>query len=572
MEINQVYDNQQKPSTVNQIDQTKPAIPKSIDNYLVGYLGNSMNGGHDKTIAWKQVMAGERHKEYRIGLNMQMLTPLTPAYQTLKCTLRAFFVPNSRVWTGAENFTGQANRQTEEKITVIPNTYGKEIPVVRDSQGNETLLTNTCQWRDSWISSYIPRMYNQHKQPEGYNNDGEMPAMSILPIRGRIAIYNDFLRNKEYDEEWREYKGNEVTDTEWDFLMPKGQEYDENMDFYTGRARRQNSYYTDYRTTLQGLQENAPTGNDFVGNNALLNWASWESKIAEARAQAENAQKNDWEIIAEIRGSKKLSEGKVQLIGERTFNLNYSSITQSSYNSSGAGQAGLSEQFQVMGTQGAYSYTNIDMPLYAGIEFVEEGYIHIIATVTADSVFECGVDRTLLNINALDVYRPEMKDDKLDLLYTIELGISNPQAREAYIGYKRKYSELFKLPNIIAGDMTTEPLYDYKDTEGDLSSEEFGNIVLTNSTYQFFENYANYGYDGLGDGTPKRIWKDYTDTLINKNQAIKSEKIGLINSNDGYTFTYKGQNQIFFVGIHSCICDLPVDDSIKKNYTVYGEH
>ena len=37
--------------------------------------------------------------------------------------------------------------------------------------------------------------------------------MSILPIRGRVAIYNDFLRNKEYDEERQEYKGDTVTET-----------------------------------------------------------------------------------------------------------------------------------------------------------------------------------------------------------------------------------------------------------------------------------------------------------------------------------------------------------------------
>ena len=423
MDINQVYDNQQKPTTVSQIDQVKPAIPKSIDNYLVGYIGNSMNAGHDRTIAWKQVMAGERHKQYNVALNMQLLTPLTPAYQTLKCTLRAFFVPNSRVWDNAENFISQKGGSTVSKTTEIPNIGHLTMPVETSysEQGKETAIVNTQKWRDSWISSYIPRLYNPHETNEGYSQR-PMPAMSILPIRGRVAIYNDFLRNKEYDEEIQEYKDDTVSTAEWQSYIPTGQDFYEFSDYYTGRSRRQNSYYTDYRTELQGIDIEDPYAEGDMDNTSknLLNWASWQSKIAEARTQAENAQKNDWEIIAEIRGSKKLSEGKVQLLGERTFNLNYSSITQSSYNSS---EVVKNENFQVMGTQGAYSYTNVDIPLYAGVEFIEEGYIHIIATVTADTVFESGVDRTLLNIDALSVYRPDMLQDKKDVLYEMEMGI-----------------------------------------------------------------------------------------------------------------------------------------------------
>lgn len=571
MDINQVYDNQQKPTTVNQIDQVKPAIPKSIDNYLVGYIGNSMNAGHDRTIAWKQVMAGERHKQYNVALNMQLLTPLTPAYQTLKCTLRAFFVPNSRVWDNAENFISQKGGSTVSKTTQIPNIGHLTMPIERSysEQEKETAIVNTQQWRDSWISSYIPRLYNPHETNSTYSQR-EMPAMSILPIRGRVAIYNDFLRNKEYEEEKQEYKDDTVSTAEWQSYIPTGQNFYEFSDYYTGRSRRQNSYYTDYRTELQGMDIEDPYAEGDMDNSSksLLNWASWESKIAEARTQAENAQKNDWEIIAEIRGSKKLSEGKVQLLGERTFNLNYSSITQSSYNSS---EVVKSENFQVMGTQGAYSYTNVDIPLYAGVEFIEEGYIHIIATVTADTVFETGVDRTLLNIDALSVYRPDMLQDKKDVLYEMEMGIWTNAAggediRQKVAGFKRKYSELFKLPNIIAGDMTTEPLYKYKTLNNDLE-EGYEGQELTHSTYQFFETSRYSQFNGLGDRHIKLIWKDYTDLLLNKNQAIENEVI-----RTGNDLLVTGQNQVFFVGLHSCICDLPVDDSIKKNYTVYGEH
>ena len=114
--------------------------------------------------------------------------------------------------------------------------------------------------------------------------------------------------------------------------------------------------------------------------------------------------------------------------------------------------------------------------------------------------------------------------------------------------------------------MTTEPLYKYKATYKDLENSYDGQ-ELTHSTYQFFETSRYSQFNGLGNRHIKLIWKDYTDLLLNKNQAIENEVI-----TTGNDLLVTGQNQVFFVGVHSCICDLPVDDSIKKNYTIYGEH
>ena len=77
----------QKPFKINQIESTKPNTPRT-DSILSGYIANSMNGGHNKTIAYKKIMAGEKHKEYRVKMNIQMLTPKTPTYQNLKMTIR----------------------------------------------------------------------------------------------------------------------------------------------------------------------------------------------------------------------------------------------------------------------------------------------------------------------------------------------------------------------------------------------------------------------------------------------------------------------------------------------------
>ena len=556
-----------KPWSKNQISYSKPKIPRT-DSILTGYIANSMNGGHNKVIAFKQVMAGERHKEYRLQGNFKLLTPKTPTYQNLNITFRTYFVPNSRVWTNAEKYTAQKGGSSEIKIKEIPNLGGKTIPYIDErTTGEQTGLQNTTAWRDAYISTYLPRIGTMGLQQTGANVLFRiLPKVSVLPLRGRKAIFNDFERNKEYDSPLQEYKGDTVSDLEWNSYLPVEEQ---TMYEVAMRARRNNSYYSDYRTELQGFEQETPNGAALNEDVALLNWSAFEAKISESRAQSENSQLNDWDIIAKIRGSKKLTEGKVQLIGQRTITLNYSAVTQSSNNNS----PDVSEEFRTIGTQGAYSNTQIDVPLYAGFEFHEEGYIHIIATVSADSVYESAFDRLELNVTPLDQYRPDMLDDKKDVLYECETGTQGFRLASDYnkaVGFKRKYSEYFKLPNIIAGDMTSNNYY-----QADIDRINTFNKyqeVLTQKTFQFFETDRNNFFDlDLNITVPKEPWKDYTDLLINKNQAVKN---GIMEVREGiHNQVYvMEQNQIFFVAKCICIAELPIDDSIKENYTTWGEH
>ena len=115
-----------KPFTTNQIKSTKPNAPR-LERILVGQIGNSMNAGHNRTIAWKPIMAGERHKEYRLNASFKLLTPITPAYQNLLITFRTYFVPNSRVWKNAEKFTAQKGGASEIKINNVPYFNAKKF-------------------------------------------------------------------------------------------------------------------------------------------------------------------------------------------------------------------------------------------------------------------------------------------------------------------------------------------------------------------------------------------------------------------------------------------------------------
>lgn len=574
--------NVQTPYSVNQNKSERPNIQRSGYTPITGFIAGSMNGGINKTIAWKFVMAGEKHAAIRLFVNFQQLTPITPTFQNLNMTVRVYNVPHKRVFKNAEEFKTQKGGVTVTKIKEFPNTGGQIIPFIKDYEDDHqgTPLYNLAAWRDSFISSYMPRMGNMQvydsPNPVGDWEKGMMPAirmpkLNILPLRGRRAIYNDFERNKEFDEWQQEYDGDTVSKEEWESYLPiNGQMTYNNLMM---RAKRPDSYYTDYRTELQGFDsEWPPDGLD--SDSAFINWMNWEQKYSDAKKQAMDAQRNENDIIAEMGGCRKLTEGRVQKIGERTFKLNYSAITQTAYNNNND----VREDFRVLGKQGAFSFTQIDIPLYERMEFVEDGTIHVIATAQADTVFESGIDRTLLNVHESEQYRPELINDKNDVQYDLERGTAYAYQDTledklySVVGFKRKFSELFKWPNSISGDMVTQPWYDYYLNQNSFSDGS-GNIITPNNTYQFFERSDTY-VEGIEQhtGQPmalKAPWRDYTDLMINKNQAIQNP---IMTDQTTPECFLGGNNQIFFMGIIQAIADLPVDDSIKDNYLRWGEH
>lgn len=580
------FKDQQTPTTNYNVEQERPNVPRAFTP-LHGNLGCSFNGAVDKTIAWRRIMAGTRDKEYKVSFQIQMLTPLTPAYQKLRGVLKTFFVPNSRVHENWEQFLAQKGGSTVTKITEEPNVGGKLLKtVISNTVG--TNITNTEHFRDSWISSYIPRIGNLTVANESPNLDIELPKYSALKMRGRVAIYNDYLRNKSYTAPKTEYKGDEVSEEEWKQMfiqnpINEGLQFD--PDFQYGRAKQPNSYYTDYRTEAQALDEGENPNPD-SNYNGLVTWAAWESKIAEYRSQAENENLTDFEVIKKIRGSKLLTQGKVQLLSEKTFDINYSVITQTSYNTN----ENINEKFQVMGAQGAYSYTAIDMPLYAGMEFEEDGYIHVILTVYADTVYETGLDRIELNVAAMDQYRPDLKDDKLDTLniwevdYTgrgyLENGSIITGMRSGAKGFKRRFNEYFKLPNIINGDITNRNFMATRVYTNELGITEIkftpGEELQSKTSFQFFQDSDQTFLRNNGELIRIKEYLDYTDLLINKNLAIEQDIDmfwnELTEKGPSGSLRIQGENQFILIGEHMALTDMPIDKSIKHNYSDWGEH
>lgn len=557
--------NTQKPATKNQIKSEKPDIIKNA-NVLDGYFANSINGGFIKTICYTPIMAGTGAIGYKIRLNLGALTPKTPNYQQIKCVLKCFFVPNSRVWNGWEKFDAQIKNPLTPQVIEEPNIGGQLLNfIVNQEEGSGTVgynIVDTDIYRDSWVSSYLPRFQTGRQGTAQTVKEIPYPKYSILPIRGFKAIYNDYLRNKEYDNELEEFKTDTVSEPEWLSIMP--QTLSSSIEKYILRGKRQNSYYTNYRTQLLGQQIDVPNLDN--GNNTLVDLVEYEKYISELRSQAENAQLNPWDVIAKIHGSKKLTEGKVQLLGTREFPLNFNYVAQDTYNTNSQ----ISEEFQVMGQLGAYSYTEIDATMFQGIEFKESGYLHVIAQVTSDSVFETGFNRTELNVKALDKYRPDLVELKQDVLYEIEKSgtrISNAQELTKVTGFKRKFSEYFKLPNTIAGDMTTAGYY-LTQINQDSNWTGTAKLLQSKRSFQMFETDDKE----TGRFEKKNIWQDYTDINYNRNQAILQNVLEIDNTDSGHPFLWvKGENQFYLMGMQTLIANLPIDENIKKDYKTWGE-
>ena len=571
------YDlNTQKPASTNSILNEKPIVKKT-ETTLTGYLATSMNGGMIKPIYFKQVMAGEKIKEMKLRINVKMLTPRTPSFQKLKLVLKTFFVPNKRIWTNADKFEAQKGGATQIKIKEIPNLGNAQLPIFLRGQDNTNVAyTDTDLWRDSYTSSYLPR-YLTSMISERYNEQHTWPKVSVLPLRGFKAIYNDMLRNKEYDEPLEEYFDDGVSGDEIQSYFMYNNDNAKKLKKLLIRGKAQDSYYTNMRTELQGEYTTEPGLTDRA--NALSTLTEWEKRIAEVRSQAENAQRNDWDIVAEIRGAEKLNENIPLLLSMQEIPLNYSMVTQTTYNTNEE----VEEEYQALGTQGAYSYTETEKSVVLYFDCKQSGYIHCIAQVTADNVYSTGFDRLELNTKYDDIYTPDKKEIKDDVLYSIEKNgtmINSTTDLTKIDGYKRKFSEYFKMPNLISGDMTNNRYFMTERKDDGTNTENFkekvtDTMLLTNGSYSFFQDsdrWYKFNDNDYFYSHEKMQWLDYTDILLNKNSAV-AQPIEEINDYDNNYFItrIKGQNQIFMVGMASALVDLPIDETIKMNFTKWGE-
>lgn len=568
--------NAQIPATENQIELTRPKVGRSF-NLLTGHIEGSMNAGHKRIIAYQEVMAGSKIAVSGANLLIQMLTPKTPAFQKLKAVVEVVNVPFKRVWDKYEDFAAQKGGASENKPQVMPNFAGKYFPVIEypieNSQENYLISKQeTTDWRDNIFSCIIPRVGAGETIDSRIGTDPytAAPNMTALYCRAHVATWNDIFRNKEYDTERTEYiTSDTVSDEEWESYTAANSESE--TDYYFCRTRKDNSYYSNYRAELQGFDSQAPDIIQGDEDEQLINFSEWLHQSAEAMAQASNAQKNAWDVYTSLRGAKKLTEGRVQLLARKTFPISYSTVTQNAYNNNPE----IEESFRVLGKQGAFSFTNIDLAWLNGIETKEDGVLLVYMTITADTIYESAVDRTLLNINWKDRYRPDLAKEKNDILMKIETGtpyaLDNANDEYEALGFKRRYSEYFKLPCCINGSIMNRGYF--QSNPGDVNTVMNLNRLESQHTFQFNEFSATKAQFGtnFSEGRSiinKKHWLDYSDLMVNKNLAIPQETYG----NDEGEIVLMGQHQIFYAGETYCIVDMPIEEDAKTNFVKFGEY
>lgn len=559
---------------------------------LKGYTANSMNGGMIKPIFYMNVLTGQPISTINFKANFKLTTPISPSFQRLVANCRVYFVPHSRVMTNYDKF--RANK-SDNTISELPNARQSNVNIeniISDQDETNALqffITNTDLWRDSYISSYYPRFKEESLSNRLSSNRTILfPKISVLPLRAFKAIYNDFERSKIYDTPLTEYLDDTCTSEEMNsylpYASPSGTALETQLTKTILRAKRNNEYYTDYRTDLFGYVPGSFPSDMPIETLYDLNYQ--QQALADARQSAENIEKNDWDIITQMFGSRKLVEKRVNYLGEFNVPINYEAITQSTYNTN----TDIEEQYQVLGEQGAVAYTECDINIPIFNTFAEDGTLHILCTLTADTIFETAVDRTLLNVTNDSLYRPDLVNQLDDVLFDIEsdtivndLNSITPLIK----GYKRKYSEYLKLPNQINGDLTTLPILETQRDTSLVRGIRVRSELPTKQSYQFFELSDKVSFEtnvnpsATGVGTEERIlknvWKDYTDLLINRKQAIKNfieykENTILIDTNINY-IRVLGENQLYFMGLVSVNTELPMPvERIKNNETNFGEN
>lgn len=412
----------------------------------------TMNGGILYPIGYKEVLAGETIEDYSIDNLTRIITPRVPTLDRIYMNIRAYFVPHTRVWENAEKIlAGKADidfRNLSADDTDIPNV---SIP---------NHLTTIWGFRDTLLARY------------GVPNNSSTTTYNVLLPRGYRAIYNDFIRNKDYQLPKPEFKGNTVGSTEEQYLVP----YEEfspipgsiDQGYLVERAPTRKNYLTNVKSQI-GLD----TTQTQSGTLNLQNHLDWQTAFMDAKQRADNANKNDWDIIAELGGTQPVLADRVEFLGEVDYELNYQQITQSAPTIDNSGP---------LGTTGSFSYTKANGTIFNYKHFKQHGYIHILASITIDKQYEESTPKELMKISGDDIYRPGLAKKEIQLLHRKEIG-NIESSTDLTAGYQPAWSEYKRLPSIVTGEMRSRPLK-INDTTDTVSNSHWHNIPSLSTVYE----------------------------------------------------------------------------------------
>lgn len=447
--------NKQSEQIINQkIDQrVKSTNKKTTITLESGKNATTMQGGLEVPIMFKEVLAGEYIKEWNIQNITRLLTPLVPTMDRLYLTIKAFFVPHTRVWEDAEKILagkGDYDMLDDTLVTLLPHTS------VNENMTKNFYFKNTLA----------------HRYGIPYNSSATY--INLLLPRGYRAIENDFLRIKEYEPKKTEWNSNNAVVQEQNALnivttadeIPS-ESYDKYM---LAPAKARDGYLTN-------LKKNMSTNDNSDYNYAenpedIWSHLDWENRYKDEKQRIDNAEKNDWDIIAEMGGTSPVYADRVQLLGVLDYELNYQQITQSSPEINDSSP---------LGTTGSFSYTNANGRLFSHKEFKQPGFIHILANINIDQKLENGIPKELLKRNVNDLYRPGLAKKELQHLDRKEI---NSASSAGFVAYQPAWAEYKRLPSFATGEMQSERLNkENGTTTGGVTNSQWHNMIHTTNGY-----------------------------------------------------------------------------------------
>ncbi|MEM0174371.1 MAG: major capsid protein [Sulfolobaceae archaeon] len=479
----------------------------------------TMQGNELIPIMWKEILAGEYIKEWKIDNLTRIITPLVPTMDKVFIRISAFFVPNTRVWKDAEkaqaakydlDFENGKTPKTIPMIDIAPNVTQKDF------------------YKFMLLQKYgIP------------NNLKNTININVLPLRGYQAIYNDYIRNKDYEPALPEWNDTIVSGTEKSRIRTPFDSASGDLDYRDGylvrNGQTRKNYWTNIKRTVAGSAANENLNDEILNQtDNLFEHLDWETKFQELRQRADNANRNDWDIIAEMGGTAPVKTDRVEYLGDIEYELNYQQITQS---------APVIDNSTPLGTTGSFSYTRANGTLFRHKEFKQNGYIHVLIQLNMDKYYESGVPRELLKINIDDIYRPGLAKTEYDIIYGAEISANGNVAVNINdpIAYKPKWSEYKRLPILCSGEMQSETLTPTGARPQPISNSQWHNMLPSYSRVAIMPEYFNNGEE--------------INQVLARNNVMQLQYWG-----DDYEFRFI-DDPVMNMSEHTVIAALPIEQS-----------
>jgi len=428
----------------------------------------TMQGNQLIPIMWKEVLAGEYIKEWKIDNLTRILTPLVPTMDKVFIRVSAFFVPNTRVWASAEK--------------AHASKYDMEFEYLHSPSFNiPNIFLEATTTDNDWYKFTLLQKYGI---PNKIKDDIQI---NILPLRGYRAIYNDFIRNKDYESPLVEWNTDTPSQTEINYITAP---YDQNGDleipdgYLVRNGQTRKNYWTNIKRTIVAEETDL---NDIDANpDNLYDHLDWETQFQELRQRADNANRNDWDIIAEMGGTAPVRADRVEYLGDIEYELNYQQITQT---------APVIDNSTPLGTTGSFSYTRANGTLFRHKEFRQNGYIHVLIQLNMDKYYQSGIPRELLKTEIKDIYRPGLAKQEIDVIYGAEISANGYIQWNATdpVAYKPKWSEYKRLPILCTGEMQGMTLNKTSIRPNPIQNSQWHNMLESYTKSAIMPEYFNNG-------------------------------------------------------------------------------